>query len=78
MSKWKLNGCLRCGGDVFIEKDSEEWCEHCLQCGYLRCSAADAVGTRRHSIHPQRSRNANSKGTEWGRDSSVKRVRVPV
>ena len=40
MTKWKLKSCPHCGGDIYFEKDifvdekSEEWCEHCLQCGY--------------------------------------------
>ncbi|MBM4433306.1 MAG: hypothetical protein FJ025_04840 [Chloroflexi bacterium] len=33
---WKLKACLRCEGDVFIDKDKEQdiWYEQCLQCGY--------------------------------------------
>ena len=31
---WKLKGCPRCGGDVFVDCDPYGRCEHCLQCGY--------------------------------------------
>jgi len=33
---WKLKGCPKCGGDVFLEKDPSGWYERCLQCGYNR------------------------------------------
>ena len=37
MGAWKLKGCPRCGGDVFIDRDEEHtWYEMCLQCSYLR------------------------------------------
>jgi len=28
----KLKGCKRCGGDLFLERDSEETYVSCLQC----------------------------------------------
>ena len=31
---WKLKGCPRCGGDLFVDWDQHVWYEHCLQCGY--------------------------------------------
>jgi ribosomal protein S27AE len=31
---WKLKGCVRCRGDVFLAKDENGWYEQCLQCGY--------------------------------------------
>jgi hypothetical protein len=31
---WKLKGCKRCGGDVFIDKDEFGWYKECLQCGH--------------------------------------------
>jgi ribosomal protein S27AE len=34
MVRWRLKGCPRCGGDVFIEKDLDNWYEQCLQCSY--------------------------------------------
>ncbi len=34
MSRWRLKGCPRCGGDLFIEKDLDNWYEQCLQCSY--------------------------------------------
>ena len=30
---WKLKGCNRCGGDVYIDRDLYGWYEACLQCG---------------------------------------------
>jgi predicted nucleic acid-binding Zn-ribbon protein len=34
----KYKGCKRCGGDLFLERDSEGLYVSCLQCGavYLR------------------------------------------
>jgi predicted nucleic acid-binding Zn-ribbon protein len=34
----KFKGCKRCGGDLFLERDSEGLYVSCLQCGavYLR------------------------------------------
>jgi len=34
MGMWKLHGCPRCGGDMFLQKDEYGWCEQCLQCSY--------------------------------------------
>lgn len=36
MAQWKLRGCPRCRGDVYVEKDNEETNERCLQCGYVK------------------------------------------
>jgi ribosomal protein S27AE len=36
MMMWRLRGCPKCGGDVFLEKDISGWYERCLQCGYNR------------------------------------------
>lgn len=36
MSKWKLRGCPRCAGDLYMEKDYDDCYERCLQCGYVR------------------------------------------
>ena len=33
---WRLKGCPKCHGDVFLEKDINGWYERCLQCGYNR------------------------------------------
>jgi len=34
---WKLKGCNRCGGDVFLDRDEYGcWYEECLQCGHRR------------------------------------------
>ncbi len=36
MGKIRLHGCVRCKGDVSIDKDQYGWFESCLQCGYTR------------------------------------------
>ncbi|MFH1032189.1 MAG: hypothetical protein V1767_06475 [Chloroflexota bacterium] len=36
MAIWKLKGCPRCGGDLFLDKDFDSWDEQCLQCAYRR------------------------------------------
>lgn len=34
---WKLKGCPKCGGDLFIDKDMDNyWYAQCLQCSYYR------------------------------------------
>jgi hypothetical protein len=33
--KWKLGGCPRCHGDVFLDSEDGELLGHCLQCGYV-------------------------------------------
>ena len=33
--KWKLGGCPRCHGDVFLDSEDGEILGHCLQCGYV-------------------------------------------
>ena len=34
MAMWKFRGCPRCGGDVFLDMDMEDFYEQCLQCSY--------------------------------------------
>jgi predicted nucleic acid-binding Zn-ribbon protein len=34
MARWKLKGCIRCGGDLFVDRDEYGWYEGCLRCGY--------------------------------------------
>ena len=36
MVNWKLKTCIRCGGDLFIDRDTDGWFEECLQCGNSR------------------------------------------
>ena len=31
---WKLRGCARCNGAVYINRDEYGWFVQCLQCGY--------------------------------------------
>lgn len=30
---WRYKSCSRCGGDVYLEKDTDGWYKTCLQCG---------------------------------------------
>ena len=34
MTIWKFKSCVKCGGDVFIEREVEGLCARCLQCGH--------------------------------------------
>jgi len=36
MLRWCLKACPRCGGDVYINKDTDGWFEQCLQCSDRR------------------------------------------
>jgi len=36
MAVWKLKSCPRCGGDLFIQRETDGWYEECLLCGYQR------------------------------------------
>jgi len=36
MIVWQLKACLRCGGDLFVENNSNGWYKQCLQCAYQR------------------------------------------
>ena len=34
MGKWKIHGCPRCGGSLFVDRDMEVWYEQCINCSY--------------------------------------------
>ncbi|MBI2851208.1 MAG: hypothetical protein HYX80_09285 [Chloroflexi bacterium] len=34
MARWKVKGCPRCRGDMFLDRDFDAWYEQCLQCSY--------------------------------------------
>ena len=34
MAIWRPKSCPRCGGDLFLDRDLEDWYEQCLQCSY--------------------------------------------
>ena len=34
-ARWKLGGCPRCFGDVFLDSEDGQVLGHCLQCGYV-------------------------------------------
>ncbi len=34
MVRWRLKSCPRCGSDMFIDKDYDNWYEQCLMCSY--------------------------------------------
>jgi hypothetical protein len=54
MGKIRLHGCVRCKGDVSIDKDQYGWYENCLQCGYTR-DLPDRVQT----VVPNRQKEAS-------------------
>jgi hypothetical protein len=33
--RWRLGGCPRCHGDVFLDSEDGQVLGHCLQCGYV-------------------------------------------
>lgn len=33
---WRFKSCLKCKGDVFLDKDIDGWYEQCLQCSYIQ------------------------------------------
>lgn len=35
MVMWKMRGCPKCGGDIFLDIDGNTLLDHCLQCGYV-------------------------------------------
>jgi len=50
---WKLKGCNRCGGDVFMDKDEYGWYQECLQCGH-RAELPDIAEPRQKLTSPQK------------------------
>jgi ribosomal protein S27AE len=34
-SRWKVSGCPKCGGDIFLDSDENNLLDYCLQCGYI-------------------------------------------
>ena len=36
MANLKFTRCPRCGGNMFISKEEDDWCAQCLQCSYER------------------------------------------
>jgi len=55
MIMWKLKGCPRCGGDMFVENSPNGWHEQCLQCSYERDLEAEPAFIRRSRLHQVRS-----------------------
>ena len=39
----RLKSCPRCGGDLRVDRNRDEWYEQCIQCGYL--SFLESVAT---------------------------------
>lgn len=33
---WRLKGCAKCRGDVYLDRDRNGWFEECLQCGHVQ------------------------------------------
>ena len=36
MVMWRMKGCPKCGGDIFLDIEGSVLLDHCLQCGYVR------------------------------------------
>jgi len=34
MGKWRISGCPRCGGSLFVDRDMDGWYEQCINCSY--------------------------------------------
>lgn len=34
MGNWKISGCPRCGGSLFVDNDMDGWYEQCVNCSY--------------------------------------------
>ncbi len=49
----KFKGCKRCGGDLFLERDSEGIYVSCLQCGaiYVRRLVPPIIKPKRKKIY---------------------------
>jgi hypothetical protein len=47
MANWRISGCPRCKGDLFLDVDERGWFGHCLQCGHVNLeSKPRRVGNR--------------------------------
>ncbi len=36
MVSWRFKACPRCGGDTYVDSDSDGWYEQCLMCSNRR------------------------------------------
>ncbi|MCL2140607.1 MAG: hypothetical protein FWH42_02855 [Dehalococcoidia bacterium] len=43
--RWKLGGCPRCHGDLFLDSEDGQMLGHCLQCGYVGLRVAPVETT---------------------------------
>ncbi|MFH1663087.1 MAG: hypothetical protein ABH934_04135 [Chloroflexota bacterium] len=41
MVMWRMKGCPKCGGDVFLDIEESMLLDHCLQCGYMHPRAKE-------------------------------------
>jgi hypothetical protein len=46
MANWRIRGCTRCKGDLFLDVDERGWFGHCLQCGHVRLEAKPRISDR--------------------------------
>ena len=49
MVVWKLKGCPRCGGDVFVDREFDVWYAQCLQCSH-RSEVDVAVAPKKRPV----------------------------
>jgi DNA-directed RNA polymerase subunit M/transcription elongation factor TFIIS len=47
MGKWKISGCPRCGGSLFVDRDADGWYEQCINCSYRNELKALADSTKK-------------------------------
>jgi len=60
MVTWKLKGCPRCMGDLFVSQDMDGWYEQCLQCSFRReLKELDEFKSKPTSAGGMRRRQAN-------------------
>ncbi|MBM3131975.1 MAG: hypothetical protein FJZ95_02935 [Chloroflexi bacterium] len=58
---FKIKGCPRCRGDIFVENALEGLCELCLQCGYRHEHSAYRVLAPQEEMPRRRRRRRTAK-----------------
>ncbi len=60
---WRLKGCPKCKGDIFLDRDIDGWYERCLQCGYNRDLESIVEVREQPSVRKRRLATAGSRKT---------------
>ncbi|MFC1938316.1 hypothetical protein ACFLWH_01495 [Chloroflexota bacterium] len=56
MGNWRIRGCPRCGGSLFVDRDMDGWYAQCINCSYrneLKDSVDSAVKLTTKENRPQ-------------------------